>query len=1164
MTGEGTLADRLFVIWTDMLGDTGTDVGFLSAGGHSLLAARLIARIYTELDATLSLATFIRDDPSLSELIALVERARHDTAPHPGQAPPAAHRTGSAPISPAMRRIWTWHRLHPDSPAYNVVRVLAVDGRVQPVALRTALADVVERHDALRCRVVEPAPARPEIVVGEPVPVPLTIEVVRDGSGPDLDAQVDAALRGLADRPIFMDAAPLWRCGLVWSPSTRRTWVTVVMHHIISDLRSSDIVLGDLATAYAARHTGCAPVWPGPAPELLRHLDQQAGITGSARWTADLDWWSERLAQHVHAVGSAQPAVADAEAVEHRANTVTVDVQAADTDAIDAMLRHAGITPAMLFLTAATAVLAARLGGATGVVGVPGVRMARPEDDGTVTFLLDTLLLAAGDPARSDRTILEACAATRLALVDAVDHATPAFDEILDRLRVPRTSRSPLVRLWFNDLTGATPPQRFGEHRAAEHDLPPGWALFDLGLYVWRTATGYRVHAVVPYGSAPLDDVAAFADQVVHVCRAAAADAGRRLVDLLPAAERAGETGDADTGPDHVLPTVELLARSAAEQPSAAALATADGVVDRRTLDAAVTALAAQVRTVAGAGSVVAVPARRDRLFIERLLACMRAGVVPVLFDATWPRRRRDGAAVLTRAGHAFPDGDGPLVSVSDSRGEPRDLAGGAHVLFTSGTTADPLPVLVPTAVTDAAVASLVSWLGVTSADRVALLSGPAHDPALRDIGLALRAGACLYLPPPAELRDVTGLAGWLRRERISVLSATPAMLALIFGADTGGGPGPVPDLRVVICGGSHLTSATAALIRSHAPRAVIVNGYGCVETPQLVVAHRLDPGDPLPRTPDVPIGRPLPGRQIELRTPDGRACADGEPGEMWVGEPWIASGYLTEGPTRFVDGSRRWLRTGDLARRDPTGLLRLVGRVDRQVLVNSYRVLLDEIEAAARGCPGVADALAELVGDERQQALRLWVQPASPAAHLAEADVRSHLTDVLATPAVPAKILIVDRLGLSENLKPTVPAAHRPVAHRAAGSVTPDARLTGTAAAILGGPVGATTNFFDAGFSSITLLQFGAELGTVLGRPVEPLWLFQHPNLQALAAALDLDTPPVAQEGTRPAPAVVAPPPPGTWPEPRRRRDDGHARMRDHRRQARAVTRESTDDAPG
>ena len=467
-------------------------------------------------------------------------------------------------------------------------------------------------------------------------------------------------------------------------------------------------------------------------------------------------------------------------------------------------------------------------------------------------------------------------------------------------------------------------------------------------------------------------------------------------------------------------------------------------------------------------------------------------------------------------------------------------------MLFTSGTTGDPLAVLVPTPVAEVALADLGDRLGLSPDDRVSMLSGPAHDPVLRDVGLALRAGATVCLPPPAALGHPGQLAAWLRRERVTVVTATPALLALVCGADRQ----PLPDLRVVICGGSPLSAATAALVRQRAVNAVVVNGYGSTETPQLVAAHEVCVGQPLPPTAQVPVGEPLPGRRVDVRTVDGRRCDIGQVGELWVAEPHIARGYVNAGPDRFVtDGSgRRWLRTGDLARRDAAGRLHLAGRTDRQVLVNGYRVNLEELEATARGCAGVSDAVAQVVDDGGRQAVRVWVQRAADAA-VGQDAVRDHLATVLPPGIMPARVIMVDRLAVGETLKPMAPPSV-PVAQ--AVVARPDARLRQLAESVLGRPLDPATNFFDAGFTSVSLLQLSAELSDMLGRPVEALSLFDHPNLRALSTYL-FGSPAdgSAADGSAARPGS---------PVPAASRSERVAQMGAHRRQVRTWIRESAD----
>ncbi|MEV4534075.1 AMP-binding protein [Asanoa sp. NPDC049518] len=1127
---DAAVAARVRAAWADVLGDdAGTDdeQAFVSAGGHSLAAARLIARLRTDLAVELPMSAILRDDPTLADLVAAVTSrldGQVEPAPAAEQGPAdVTDRPAEAPLGPTLRRIWTWHRLQPDSPAYNVVRVLSIAGRLQPATLRASLADLAARHEALRCAVVEPRPGQPSIVVGDAVTVPLAVEVVRTADGDPAEA-VDEALYRFANRPFPMASPPLWRVGLVYAPALDRTFLVLVMHHLISDLRTTDLVLTELAEAYAARAAGEQPAVAPAAPSLLAHLAHEAGLVGTPRWQDDLAWWEGRLA----GVSSAAPlplSAAERDESVHLATTRTLGLTAEESADLDAALRSRGLTPALFFLTAASAALAAWSGQErTEVVGLPSVRLSRPEDERLVGFLLDTLPL----PVVPDRrhAFLRTYDALRDAYSDATDHALPAFDDIVDRLRLPRTTRSPLIRLWFSDLTQEVTPPSFGDAAVVEHDLPPAWALFDLGLYlVRRGGAGYRLHLVSPQGLVDPADATALLAQIVRLVTRAAADPARPLGELL---EVPADASRAAAEP--AVPTVELVRR----HPGAAAIADEHGVISYADLSERVAEAAAELAPSA----VVAVPARREREFVVRLLACWRAGATAVLLDADWPEQRRRRAFDIAGVTHAYPwSGVGPATPVE---GLPAPSAGPAHVLFTSGTTGDPLAVRVATPVAEEALADLANLLGVTAADRVSMLSGPAHDPVLRDIGLALRAGATLCVPPPDAFGNPGRLAAWLRRERITVVDATPALLSLVLGAD----PDPLPDLRAVVCGGSPLSVATAELIRSRAVNAVVVNGYGCTETPQIVVANRIGPAESLPPTAQVPIGRPLPRRRVELRAPDGRRCDTGQLGELWVAEPHIAERYL-EGPRprveRFLtdDHGVRWLRTGDLARADAAGRLHLAGRTDRQVLVYGYRVMLEELEAVARGCAGVADAVAQVVDDGSRQAIRVWAQR-SAGAEVGEDAVRAHLAGVLPANVVPARVIVVDRLEIGDTLKPIAPEREPGAAERAA---PPDARVRELAESVLGRGLDPAANFFDAGFTSISLLQMSAELTELLGRPVEALSLFHHPNLRALSSYL------FGEPVDRPAPA------PSTTD-----RSDRLARMGASRRQVRSWIQESAN----
>jgi len=114
-----------------------------------------------------------------------------------------------------------------------------------------------------------------------------------------------------------------------------------------------------------------------------------------------------------------------------------------------------------------------------------------------------------------------------------------------------------------------------------------------------------------------------------------------------------------------------------------------------------------------------------------------------------------------------------------------------------------------------------------------------------------------------------------------------------------------------------------------------------------------------------VSVGRPLPGFELEIRTPEGGAAGaplpEGRVGRLWVRGPSLMEGYLgraEENARALVDG---WLDTGDLGFLDG-GELYLTGRAKDVVIVRGRNVAPEEIEAAAARAPGARTGCAVAV----------------------------------------------------------------------------------------------------------------------------------------------------------------------------------------------------------
>ncbi len=111
-------------------------------------------------------------------------------------------------------------------------------------------------------------------------------------------------------------------------------------------------------------------------------------------------------------------------------------------------------------------------------------------------------------------------------------------------------------------------------------------------------------------------------------------------------------------------------------------------------------------------------------------------------------------------------------------------------------------------------------------------------------------------------------------------------------------------------------------------------------------------------------IGCALSGGDIELKVLDfesGEEMMEGEEGEICIFSDQVGVGYLRRDELtaeRFKAlASKRMYRTGDVAKVGRDGELELVGRRDRQVKVNGFRVELDEVEHVVRAVECVQEA---------------------------------------------------------------------------------------------------------------------------------------------------------------------------------------------------------------
>ncbi|KAJ1969514.1 hypothetical protein IWQ62_000579, partial [Dispira parvispora] len=334
-----------------------------------------------------------------------------------------------------------------------------------------------------------------------------------------------------------------------------------------------------------------------------------------------------------------------------------------------------------------------------------------------------------------------------------------------------------------------------------------------------------------------------------------------------------------------------------------------------------------------------------------------------------------------------------PHGSVPELPPFPRDPAGLALIIHTSGTTGVPKGVMLRHESVVNYISYVTQTMSLSCESRTLQALNIAFDACFVEALSTWLAGGTLVLQDGELVDDL---------KRVTHCALTPSMLRVL-------NPENYPEIETVVCGGEALSYTVANNWLSAGKK--LVNMYGPSETSIGSHTELVTPHEP------ISIGRPISNLLCYILDEGLDFVPPGVPGQICIGGIGVSNGYWNRPDLTaktFIDNPfdcGKMYLTGDLGCWLPNGKVHYIGRKDNQVKLRGFRIELGEVES---WCERLNFNIQQAVALVVNKKLVVYISPQSVDADKAKVFLRK----VLPYYMVPTHIIPLEAIPKTRNGK--------------------------------------------------------------------------------------------------------------------------------------------------
>lgn len=1072
----------------------------------------------------------------------LLQKAKPAAAePVPGVPYPRTSDGSEFPLSFAQQRFWFLYQWEPDSPAYSLPCVFKLDMAVDAAVLEESIATLMQRHEILRTTYEMRGDEGIQIIHPAPF-LKLEIQDLRHHPAGQREECMEEHMNAVSLQPFRLEEELPLKAYL-YRLDTIRYVLLLNLHHISCDGWSVAVIMREIQQAYTSlRHGRKLELLPLSLQYADYALWQRQHMAGDVL-SRHQSYWINKLQGELPvlelAADKPRPPVRT-----FKGSAIIKNYPHGLYTRLQQFSAEEDVTVYMTLLSAYFLLLHQYSGQTDLIVGSAFSGRNRVEIEQNVGLFVNTLPIRLQMDANA--SFRETVQQVKQLSLEALEHQDLPLEKIMELAAVERdTSHNPLFQTLFvlqNMHVGGGDNPDLQLHFNGSRNT--GSSKFDLSF----SATWESVQAEFSSELFHRSTIETMLEHYFNLLERAISDPERPAVHIPMLSERertlilrkwSGSGRRTEQRADfHIVSSLE---KQASLHPDIPAVVCEEITYTYESLNrrANILAHALRLRGI-GPECAIGILMERSAEVVIAIVAVLKSGAVYVPLDPSYPKERlqhminESGMSVLiTERSLAATAVENGLVHLmyyedfmqtdSENTHNPDLLSGPwnlMYMIFTSGSTGLPKGVGIELGHFHNYIQGIIEHLRISGSRSFCLASTFAADLGTTNLFGALCTGGTLHVLTYERSCDPDGTAAYFSQHRIDIMKVVPSHFEALLEAEQ---PEAIIPHQILILAGEGLSHETVSRIRKLRPDCSIENHYGPTETTVSSLAFHI-PADMEASPGLVPIGYPLPNKEVYILDAYMNPLPPGVPGELYIGGVGVARGYIQKPKLNgekfvrnpFGERGERLYKSGDRARFLRDGSVEILGRMDRQIKIRGFRIELGEIEAVIGSFPFVKSAAVVLktISPKEKRIAAYVVFDQLSAEPVALAALKQGLRDRLPEYMIPAQLTVMESLPLNPSGKVNMPLLTAMDVPLLAVTRDSNAQLPQTETEqriyevwreVLGAPhFSIDDNFFELGGESFKALKVVRRLANW----ISIMDFFRYPTIRSLAGYMDQGKP--------------------------------------------------------